>query len=197
MKILLHICCAPCALMPVEELRSQGHELMGLSYNPNIHPYTENRRRRETVQDWASDTKLKLVVQDEYDPEAWLRQVAFREAMRCPMCYHQRLTRAAQVAKRGKFDAFSTTLLYSKRQKHGLIVETAQAVAAKQGIKFFYQDFRPHWKEGIIRSQELGLYRQQYCGCLFSERDRYLGVPGKNQKADPPFQEAREVIHEP
>lgn len=161
--------------MPVAELKGQGAELMGLFFNPNVQPYTENQRRLETCRDWAEGSGLRLIVQEEYDPESWLRQMAFRESTRCRICYHQRLTRTAQVAKRGGFDAFSTTLLYSVRQKHDLIVQIARSVADKEGVEFHYQDFRPFWKQGIARSKELGLYRQQYCGCIYSERERYLG----------------------
>ena len=103
MRILLHICCAPCALMPVRELRAQGHELMGLWYNPNVHPYTENQKRLDTLKAWAEDAELRLIVQDDYPLEKWLRRTAHREAVRCGLCYHDRLLRAAQVAKKGRF----------------------------------------------------------------------------------------------
>jgi len=186
MRVLVHICCAPCAIMPVKELREEGHELRGLYYNPNIQPYTENQRRLDTLTGWAGDQALDLIVQDEYEPEKWLRRIAFREEMRCHACYHDRLTRAAQVAKRGKFDVFTTTLLYSVRQKHELVREIGQAVGAERGVPFLYRDFRPHWREGIQRSQELGLYRQAYCGCIFSERDRYLGSKRKRQATQTP-----------
>ncbi len=186
MRVLMHICCAPCALMPVQELREEGCELRGLYYNPNIQPYTENQRRLATLTGWAGDHDLDMIVQDEYEPEKWLRRVAFREGERCRICYHDRLTRAAQVAKRGKFDAFTTTLLYSVRQKHDLVREIGEAVGAERGVQFLYRDFRPHWREGIRRSQEQGLYRQAYCGCIFSERDRYLGSGRRAQATQTP-----------
>lgn len=176
MRILLHICCAPCAVMPVDQLLAAGHQLMGLYYNPNIHPYQENQRRLSCLRDWAADEDLKLVVHDEYQPEEWFRLMAFREAMRCNLCHGQRMTRAAQVARKGGFDAFTSTLLYSVRQKHDSVIQAGEAAAARWGVKFFYQDFRPHWKAGVQRSLEQNLYRQQYCGCLYSERDRYLGT---------------------
>lgn len=182
MKVLLHICCAPCALMPVRELRDQGLELRGLFYNPNIQPYQEARRRLETLEGWAAAEELPLTVQDEYDPESWLRQVVFRESQRCAFCFHQRLSRAAGMARQAGFDAFSTTLLYSVRQKHDLIREVGQAVARERGVEFLYRDWRPRWREGVARSRELDLYRQAYCGCIYSERDRYLGAPGRNGK---------------
>lgn len=186
MRLLLHICCAPCALMPVEELRQEGVEVMGLFYNPNIQPYTENRRRLETLTGWAEQEDLKLIVHDEYDPQAWLRQMVYREAQRCALCLHQRLTRAANVARKGGFDAFGTTLLYSAHQPHQLIADTGRAVAAEQGVEFLYRDFRPRWRQGQERARQLGLYRQPYCGCIYSERDRYLGRRPAREAATPP-----------
>jgi hypothetical protein len=177
LRVLIHICCAPCALVPTEELAAEGMEMMGLYYNPNIQPYAENRRRRETVEGWARGQGLRLIVQDEYDPESWMRAVCFREGQRCRLCLHQRLDRAAAVAKKGGFDAFTTTLLYSVRQQHELAAETAGEAARARGVEFLYRDWRPGWRRGVERSRALGLYRQQYCGCLFSERDRYLGRP--------------------
>jgi predicted adenine nucleotide alpha hydrolase (AANH) superfamily ATPase len=171
--------------MPVEQLRQEGVDLMGLFYNPNIQPYTESRRRLDTLSAWAGQEDLRLIVHDEYDPQAWLRQMAFREAERCRICLHQRLTRAAQVARKGGFRAFGTTLLYSKHQPHQLIADTGRAVAAEQGVEFFYRDFRPLWQQGQDRARQQGLYRQPYCGCIYSERDRYLGRRPPNPPAHP------------
>jgi predicted adenine nucleotide alpha hydrolase (AANH) superfamily ATPase len=169
--------------MPVKHLRSQGHDVMGYCYNPNIHPYTENQKRLETVKQWADTIDLKLIVHDEYDPESWLRNVAFREELRCRLCFLGRLDRAASVAAKGGFDAFSTTLLYSTMQKHELLKQSGHDAGLRRGAKFWYHDFRPMWKQGVQLSLKLGLYRQQYCGCIFSERDRYLGVPKKSRKS--------------
>ncbi len=151
--------------------------MRGLFYNPNIMPYRESVKRRETLEAWAAREELPLIVQDEYEPEEWLRNVAWRESQRCTPCLAQRLERAAAVAKRGGYDAFGTTLLYSVRQKHELIKELGAAIGKKRGIGFFYRDWRPFWRQGIERSKELGMYRQPYCGCIFSERDRYLPKP--------------------
>lgn len=183
MRVLLHICCAPCACASVEALTSEGLEVMGLWYNPNIHPYAEYARRRDTAVDWAERVGLKLIVQDEYDPEAWVRQVAWREAQRCRLCYHQRLTRAGQVARKGGFDAFSSTLLYSVRQKHELIRQAGEAAGHGGKTRFLYRDLRPLWRRGVELSLEMGLYRQDYCGCLLSERDRRIGAPPKGPDA--------------
>ncbi|MBI9083086.1 MAG: epoxyqueuosine reductase QueH [Desulfobacterales bacterium] len=173
MKILLHICCAPCAITPVETLRGQGMDLMGFFYRHNIHPYTECQRRQQALETYADQIDLRVIYQEGYDLEGFLRNAAFREADRCRFCYHDRMRATALVAKRGKFDGFTSTLLYSKFQKHDQIRDIAQAVGKEVGIAFHYHDFRDGWKTGIETSKALGMYRQQYCGCIYSEKERY------------------------
>lgn len=178
MKLLLHICCGPCAVYPLESLRQAGHEIMGYWYNRNIHPYTEWQRRKSSMEDFAKEAGLKVIQNDSYDLEGFLRAVSFREADRCLFCYHDRLESAAHVAKKGKFDAFSTTLLYSKFQKHEPITALGEAAGKAVGVPFYYEDFRAGWKKGIEQSKEMGLYRQPYCGCIYSEKERYFRPPG-------------------
>ena len=175
MKALIHCCCANCLIYPLKDLRDKGWEVMGFFYNPNIHPYQEYLYRLEAVQEYAKQTSIEIIYRDEYNLEEFLRGVAFREDERCRFCYHLRLEATAQVAKKGKFDAFTTTLLYSKHQNHELITTIGEAVGKEHGVSFLYRDFRSGWKEGIEESKNLGLYRQQYCGCIYSEKERYLG----------------------
>jgi hypothetical protein len=182
MRILLHICCGPCSIYPVKVLRQEGHEVYGYFFNPNIHPYQEHTRRRETLEEYARSIDLPLIMDDGYDLEGFLRETVFRETERCRFCYRLRLEKAAQVAIKGKFDALSTTLLYSRFQKHDLIAETGRETAGRENLEFFYRDFREGWREGVIRSKELGMYRQQYCGCIYSEKERYYRPGKKNRK---------------
>jgi hypothetical protein len=186
MKILLHICCAPCAIYPVQSLTGGKHEVQGFFYNPNIHPYQEFARRVAALEEYAGLRQLPVIWDRAYDLEGFLRQVVFREAERCRFCYHLRLSAAARAAREGGFDAFTSTLLYSKYQKHQLIREIGEQVARETGLAFFYEDFREGWQTGQARSKELGLYRQQYCGCIYSERERYckdkLGGGGLRDK---------------
>ena len=175
MRILLHICCANCAVYPLTFLRERGHEVYGFFFNPNIHPYQEYIRRFGSVRDLARRYDLPLIVRDEYRLDEFLQNTVFREAVRCRYCYHTRLKATAQVARRGRFDAFTTTLLYSKQQQHALIKEIGESLAKERGIPFLYEDFREGWKTGIAISLQEGFYRQQYCGCIYSERDRFLG----------------------
>ena len=172
-KVLLHICCGPCASFPVPELRAEGFDLMGYYYNPNIHPYTEWQKRRDSLQDYAAAVDLKVLFDEDYDPVQYFQVVSFREARRCFYCYQLRLEKAAQIAKKGRFDYFSTTLLVSKYQRHEWIHELGEAIGEKYDIPFLYRDFREGFRQTSVNAREMGLYRQQYCGCLYSEVERY------------------------
>jgi hypothetical protein len=174
MKLLLHICCAPCSIYPIDRIRTNRHEVMGFFYRSNIHPYTECLKRQQTLETYAQQIDLKLIVAQDYDLDTFLQNVAFREANRCRICYHQRLLATAKLAKRGKFNGFSTTLLYSKYQNHEVIRSMGEALARQMGLTFYYEDFREGWKEGIQISKRLNMYRQQYCGCIYSEKERYF-----------------------
>lgn len=173
MNILLHICCAPCAIYPVRELRSSGMQVTGFFCNHNIHPFLEYRKRLDTVKEYAAMVELEVIFREEYRLEEFLGAVAAEPEQRCLYCYASRLEVAAAEAAGLGFDAFSSTLLYSRYQKHELIAELGNRFAEKYGVKFHYADFRSGWQKGIEISRELGLYRQQYCGCIYSEKERY------------------------
>ena len=186
MRILLHLCCGPCAVYPLQQLRLQGHEASGFFYNPNIHPYQEFRRRVAAVKQLAEAVDFSMEIDEGYGLTDYLRQVVFHETERCPICYEMRLVRTVQAAVAGKFDAFTTTLLYSKYQNHRLLIERCEQLAAEYGIAFYYQDFRQGWQEGIDDSIRLGLYRQPYCGCIYSEQERYdKRLRHRNQQTSP------------
>jgi predicted adenine nucleotide alpha hydrolase (AANH) superfamily ATPase len=173
MKVLLHICCANCAIYPIKNMREEGLEVMGFFYRHNIHPYTECLKRQQALEAYAEQIKLKVIYQEGYDLEGFIQNVVFRESERCNYCYHDRLRSTALLARRGKFDYFSSTLLYSKQQKHELVRSMGESIGKSVGVPFLYRDYREGWKEGIERSKQIGLYRQQYCGCLYSEKERY------------------------
>ena len=174
MKVLLHVCCANCAIYPINNMREEGLEVMGFFYRHNIHPYTECLRRQEALQAYAEQINLKVIYQEGYDLEGFIQNVAFRESERCNYCYHDRLRSTALLAKRGKFDYFSSTLLYSKHQQHELIRSMGESIGKSAGVAFLYRDYREGWKEGIECSKQMGLYRQHYCGCIYSEKERYF-----------------------
>ena len=173
MKILFHICCAPCALYPLSRLREEGMEPTGFFYNPNIHPYTEYTKRLDTVKELSHRAGLGVVYRDGYDLDAFLSRVVGRGANRCEQCYRMRLDAAGAAAREQGFTMLTTSLLYSKYQKHDLIKGIAVEMSAEYGVEFYYEDFRRGWREGIMESKAMGLYRQQYCGCIYSERERY------------------------
>ena len=159
---------------------------MGYFYPHNIHPYTECVKRMETLSGWADSQAFRIIIQDGFDLEGFIRNVAFREKDRCRFCYHERLMSTALMAKRGQFEGFSTTLLYSKFQNHEQIRSMGEQVAESVGVCFYYEDFRVGWKEGITESKALGMYRQSYCGCIYSEKDRYYKPQQRLQKPQSP-----------
>ncbi len=173
MKILLHICCGPCTIYPLEILRDQGHSVSGFFFNPNIHPYKEYQRRLGGVEDLSKAVGLPVEYVREYGLKNYLRQVVFHEHERCAICYTMRLAETVKIATQQGADAFSTTLLYSRYQNHAKIIQVAEELSAESGVPFYYQDFRVGWQHGIDKSKEMELYRQPYCGCIYSEQERY------------------------
>jgi len=174
-RILLHICCAPCATYPVNRLREEGFEVTGFWYNPNIHPWTEHERRRESLVAYAEAIGLPMIWHERYEMPLFLRAVAGHEKFgeRCRICYRMRLEKTAQVATEGSFDAFTTTLLISPYQDQALIREIGEEVAAQRGVDFYFENFRRGWSERGRLTKKYNLYRQQYCGCIYSEWERY------------------------
>lgn len=172
-RILLHICCGPCSIYPLSALRGDRFAVHGFFYNPHIQPYQEFEKRLAALRTFAECEDMPLIVRPDYDPETFFRQVAFRETNRCLYCYSLRLSAAAGIAKKSRFDAFTTTLLYSKFQKHQLVAAVAEEASGKYGVPFLYRDFRSGWREGQEKAKALGMYRQQYCGCIYSEMERF------------------------
>ncbi|MBP2649543.1 MAG: queH [Firmicutes bacterium] len=173
MRVLLHMCCGPCAAYPVEHLKKEGYDITGYFFNPNIHPYKEFRHRLETAQEFAGKVGLEIIIDDNYDLEDFLRLALDAPNGRCQECYKLRLTQAARYAKTNGYESFTTSLLVSPYQQHEVIKVVAEQIAEQEGIPFLYFDFRPGWQQGVELSKMLELYRQPYCGCVFSERDRY------------------------
>ena len=173
MKVLLHICCAPCTIYPLKVLRGEGHEVLGFFYNPNIHPFTEFQRRIQTVLTYSTIASIPVILDDSYDVKAFLETALPLGKDRCLGCYRIRLERAFIEAVNQHSDALSATLLYSKYQRHDEIALIGEEMSVKYGIPFLYRDFRSGWKEGQADSIGLGLYRQQYCGCIISEEERF------------------------
>ena len=174
MKTLLHICCAPCANQCIDVLRAEGIETTGFWYNPNIHPFTEYRARRNCLRAYAETIQLPLIEKNDYALRPFIREVAGDIANRCGKCYAMRLHETARTAAEKGFDSFTSSLFISPYQNHELMREVAEAAAEAYGVTFLYRDFRPYFKAGQEKARELGFYMQKYCGCVFSEEERYL-----------------------
>jgi predicted adenine nucleotide alpha hydrolase (AANH) superfamily ATPase len=173
MHLLLHVCCGPCTIYPLKRLREEGLEVTAFFHNPNIHPYKEFRRRLGAMQELAEQEQLDLLVDSNYGLTDYLRQVVFHERERCAICYDMRFSAVARQAEKGGFDGFSSTLLYSRYQNHALIRAKGEQYAQERELDFYYEDFRQGWQEGIDGAIARGLYRQPYCGCIYSEQERY------------------------
>ena len=174
MKTLLHICCAPCANRCIAQLREENIAVTGFWYNPNIHPFTEYRARRNCLREYAQTIDLPLVEQDQYALRPFMREVTQDIENRCVKCYEMRLFQTAQTAKQLGFDSFTSSLFISPYQNHELMKQVAQQAAETYGVEFLYRDFRPLFRDGQEFAREHGFYMQKYCGCVFSEEERYL-----------------------
>lgn len=172
-KLLLHTCCAPCTTYVHRALLEEGFAVSGHFYNPNIHPYTEFDRRLTTMRLYSLERSLEMIYDDRYDIDSYFDAIYGKGDMRCLYCYLLRLHSTAKLAKARNFDCFSTTLLLSPHQKHELVGEAGRLVSKKIDIPFVYEDFRPHFGKSVEISRSMNLYRQKYCGCIFSEKERF------------------------
>ena len=144
-------------------------------YNPNIHPYTEYRLRRDCLIEYTKSLNIECIVEDEYGLDEFCKKVCNNLESRCvDYCYEMRLRKTFEYAKLNGYDAVSTTLLYSIYQNHEYIKILCEKLSKEYGIEFLYRDFRVGFWEGHDKAKELGLYMQKYCGCIFSEEDRYV-----------------------
>lgn len=186
MKLLLHICCANCAAYPVARLKEEGFELTGYFYNPNIHPSSEYKARKDALVQYLEAINLPYIISRRYDIESFFRTTAGKEEfpVRCSQCYHLRLQEAANFAGENNFKYFTTTLLISPYQQHDEIKRIGELLSRDSGALFYYEDFRPGFRSSHQMTEALNLYHQKYCGCIFSERERFMKEyrPKKEEK---------------
>ena len=175
MKIVLHICCGVCAAGAVERLASEGHQVMGLFYNPNVHPMEEYNRRLEVAREVARELNFPLDV-GPYTPKEWLKETSGLEnepegGKRCEVCFRLRLEGTYHYMKEHGWDAFATTLTISPHKSADVVNRVGREVG---GERFLARDFKK--KSGFQRATELArkwsLYRQNYCGCIYSRREK-------------------------
>ena len=174
MKLLLHICCAPCSAACIKVLREENIDIKGYWYNPNIHPYKEYENRLNALKEYSKMINLDVVYYDYYGLREFTQNVYDKLDNRCEYCYVSRMENVAKYAKENGYDAFTTTLFISPYQKHELIIKVAEQMAKKYGVEFIYQDFREGFRIGQQMARDAALYMQKYCGCVFSEEERYL-----------------------
>ena len=187
-KILLHMCCAPCSVYTVGRLREKGFVPEGYFYNPNIHPYDEFKMRLKSARDFGEKAGMKIHEREEYGLREYLEEIVgeYEKPGRCARCYRMRIKTAVDFAADRGFSKFTTTLLYSVHQYHEAIAGISREYCAIKGIEFVYMDFRIGWRDGVIESKRMNLYRQKYCGCIFSEYERH-----ERKRAGKPWAEAR------
>lgn len=171
MDLLLHTCCAPCLIYPLEKLTLEGFKVTGFFYNPNIHPLAEYTRRKEAFGVLSPGVEI---IYPEYSPVEFFQAVNLKEAApaRCAICWRLRLAKTAQRAKAEGFEYFSTTLLVSPYQDQELLKKAGNEAAADAGVEFYYEDFRTGFRKAHTQARAKGIYCQKYCGCIYSEIER-------------------------
>ncbi|MCL2764409.1 MAG: epoxyqueuosine reductase QueH [Treponema sp.] len=173
MDVLLHCCCAPCSVSCVKSLCDEKKSVSLFWYNPNIHPYTEYALRRDCIIEFSKNCNFDLEMTDEYSLQLFLKEVYIDMKKICRNCYRIRLEKTASLAAHKGFKSFSTTLLVSPYQDHEQIKNLGEEISCKYKIDFLYRDFRPLFREGKALARTQNMYMQKYCGCIFSEEERY------------------------
>ncbi|MBI5416737.1 epoxyqueuosine reductase QueH [Candidatus Poribacteria bacterium] len=172
-KLLMHVCCAPCLIYPIQRVsgNKKFSQITGYFFNPNIYPDSEYDLRLKTVQNYSSDNNINMIYNHDYNRDDFCKTnlgLKDESNKRCEYCYRLRIQSTAQYACKNKYTHFSTTLLFSIYQKHDIIISIAKEEEEKTGVAFYYEDFRPGWKHAVEYSRKIGMYRQKYCGCITS-----------------------------
>ena len=181
-SVLMHTCCAPCSLSCIDPLRAEGIEPVAFWYIPNIHPWKEYEARRACLLADAPTIEMQVIVDEDYGLRTFVEHVASDIDHRCTYCYQHRLEETARYAAEHGYESFTSTLLASLYQDHDGIKAAAEKYARQYGVEFLYRDFRPNFRAGNQRARELGFYMQKYCGCVFSEQDRYQKQIDRDKK---------------
>lgn len=176
-KILVHTCCAPCSTYSFEKLINDAYDITGYFYNPNLHPESEHDKRLDELVKYAEKRKYSLITEIE-PASVWFDSVKGFEqdkegGKRCESCFEMRLEKTALFAKHNGFDGFTTVLTISPHKNSSVINEIGKKIAEKHGIIFIEENFKKKegFKKSLKLSDEYGLYRQNYCGCVYSQSD--------------------------
>jgi predicted adenine nucleotide alpha hydrolase (AANH) superfamily ATPase len=184
-RILLHICCAPCATTAIQRLRDAGYDVHGFFCNPNIHPEKEYYQRLLEVQRLCKEWHVPLEIA-EYDRDRWQAEVRGLEAEpeggeRCRVCFRFRLQAVAEKARELEIDIIATTLTLSPRKSPDVVNPIGQRVCAAIAeetddavrVRFHEADWKKKdgYKQSLDVSRRMNIYRQHYCGCRYSLRE--------------------------
>ncbi len=179
MDLLLHICCAPCSIYSWDYFSGLGYQPGGLFFNPNIHPYREFSSRLEALRGLAQAEERSVTFDERYLMDDFLRLAVSAGNERCRLCYEMRLQETAHQARDAGIKNYSTTLLLSPYQKHELLKSVGEQVGRQTGVNFIYADLRSGFRKSMDQARKKELYRQQYCGCIFSEKERFYKPVGR------------------
>ncbi|MEF8874000.1 MAG: epoxyqueuosine reductase QueH [Candidatus Thermoplasmatota archaeon] len=171
-SLLLHTCCAPCLTYTGKQFKKLFEKVTALWFNPNIHPFKEYQERFQALRKYEKKSDMEVIYIDRYSLEDFL-EGALKTDTRCDFCLKWRLEKTAEEAVERGYDIFSTTLVLSPYQDHDRLKRIGLEVASKRDIEFFYEDMRDGFEEHHRLADEMGLYKQGYCGCIFSEKERY------------------------
>lgn len=177
-KLLLHSCCAPCSSYVITYLYDY-FDITILYYNPNIHPYEEYKKRKDEQIRLISNFKGVKIIDCDYDNDIYNEVIKGLEneperGSRCTKCFYLRLNKTGEIAKKNNFEYFGTTLTVSPYKNAKLLNEIGEDISKKYDIKWLYSDFKKNdgYKKSIELSKKYDLYRQDYCGCIYSRRDK-------------------------
>jgi predicted adenine nucleotide alpha hydrolase (AANH) superfamily ATPase len=175
--VILHICCGPCATYSIEHLNNNNYNITGYFYNPNIEPVEEYEKRLNTFIQYLDNVEINDLFVDDYDNEKWRDFVIEYKnepegGKRCEKCIEYRLKKTAEFCKKRKIKKFTTTLSISPHKNFEFIKKTGEQIAEKNGLEFLPFDFKKNngFKKSVEISKKYNMYRQKYCGCLFSMR---------------------------
>ena len=177
-KLLLHSCCAPCSSYVITYLYDY-FDITILYYNPNIYPYEEYKKRKDEQIRLISNFKSVKIIDCDYDNDIYNEVIKGLEneperGNRCTKCFYLRLDKTGEIAKKNNFEYFGTTLTVSPYKNAKLLNEIGEDISKKYDIKWLYSDFKKNdgYKKSIELSKKYDLYRQDYCGCIYSKRDK-------------------------
>ena len=177
-KLLLHSCCAPCSSYVITYLYDY-FDITILYYNPNIYPYEEYKKRKDEQIRLISNFKGVKIIDCDYDNDIYNEVIKGLEneperGSRCTKCFYLRLDKTGEIAKKNNFEYFVTTLTVSPYKNAKLLNEIGEDISKKYDIKWLYSDFKKNdgYKKSIELSKKYDLYRQDYCGCIYSKRDK-------------------------